>query len=171
MPAEGYIMDLEMLKAPFKPEDIEWRVGRCGEKNGKIWCTAFAYITARAIHDRLDEVCGMGNWQMEYREMSGGAICRIGISCPIDDLGHEWIWKEGGADATDFEAFKGMLSSSEKRAGVPWGIGRYLYKLDETFVETSQKKVKGWNYHKSKTTGVFFWETPQLPAWALPNDV
>ena len=168
-------MDLKKLKEPFPAEDIEWRIGRCGvyKKDGKdtIWAKALAYITARAIHDRLDDVCGPSNWQLRYKEHLGETICEIGIK-----INNEWVWKAGGADKTDFEAFKGGLSSAEKRAGVPWGIGRYLYNLDETFVECKMQKQSGWNYQnasKKKDGSIkvpaFYWKIPILPDWALPK--
>ena len=159
-------MNLTKLKEPFPAEDVEWRIGRSGMK-GKIWAMALAYITARAIHDRLDEVCKPENWMLKYKEHLNETVCEIGIKC-----GDGWVWKAGGSDQTQFEAFKGGLSSAEKRAGVPWGIGRYLYKLDETFVETSISKIAGYKYQKKnekKGIPAFYWKVPELPKWALPG--
>jgi len=160
-------MELKKLKEPFPACDVEWRIGSCGFKDNKHWAKALAYITARGIHNRLDEVCGEHLWQLRYMTHNNGTVCEIGIKAA-----DEWIWKAGGADDTDFEAFKGGLSSAEKRAGVPWGIGRYLYKLPPTFVNCSIEKKSGWNYQgKNDKKGVpaFYWETPKLPAWALPD--
>ena len=169
-------MNLSKLKDPFPAVDVEWRIGRCGVANGKVWAKALAYITARGIHNRLDEVCSPQNWQLRYKEHHNGTVCEIGIKIATKDDGsyeEEWVWKAGGADDTDIEAFKGGLSSAEKRAGVPWGIGRYLYKLPETFVNCSTEKKGGWNYgtgkDKDKKPFYFWWETPNLPAWALPE--
>jgi len=161
-------MNLKKLKEPFPAEDIEWRVGRCGKKtDGSVWCMALTYITARAIHDRLDDVCGIENWKNKYRPIQNGVVCGISIR-----IGDEWITKWGGSDETNMEAYKGMLSGSEKRAGVPWGIGRYLYHLKETFVETSLQKVNGWKYQSAnskKGIPAFYWKIPELPKWALPE--
>jgi hypothetical protein len=168
-------INLNDLAKPFPANDIEWRIGRCGTKqDGSVWAVALAYLTSRAIHDRLDEVCGSENWQLRYKEHLGETVAEIGIR-----IKNEWIWKAGGGNKTDFEAFKGGLSSAEKRAGVPWGIGRYLYNLTETFVETNLKKQTGpeWKYQapkKNKNTGeiivpAFYWKAPQLPDWALPK--
>jgi len=160
-------MNLAELKKPFSELDIEWRIGRCGMKNDEPWAMALAYITARAIHDRLDEVCEPHKWQLRYREHLGETVCEIGIK-----FDNEWIWKSGGGAHTDFEPFKGGLSSAEKRAGVPWGIGRYLYKLPETFVKCSLIKTNGWKYAKGKKSDkseyTFYWLIPKLPDWALP---
>ena len=54
-------MDLSKLKEPFSENDIEWRVQQSGETNGRIWAKVLAYVTARAIENRLDEVCGPEN--------------------------------------------------------------------------------------------------------------
>jgi hypothetical protein len=165
-------MKLSDLKKPFPADDIEWRIAQCGLKQDeKPWAKALAYITSRAVHDRLDEVCGPENWQMEYLEFTKGAVCRIGIK-----VGSEWVWKCGGSDETDFEAFKGMLSTAEKRAGVPWGIGRYLYNLSENWVEctiSAPTNPGSWQKQKGKDKSGqdfwFWWQVPQLPAWALPK--
>lgn len=157
-------MDLFKLSEPFKYEDLEFRISRSGANNGNIWAVALTYITARAIHDRLDEVCGPDKWQMRYKEHHNGTICEIGIK-----IDNEWVWKAGGSDSTQIEAFKGGLSGAEKRAGVPWGIGRYLYKLSrypDLYVNISTTKNKDWNYqgaNRSKNIPAFYWENPKLP--------
>lgn len=164
--------DLLKLQAPFPAEDVEWRIGRSGKKDGgDFWAVALAYITNRAIMERLDEVCGPENWKNEFKEgPNGGIIAGISIRVQCPDSGSpEWVTKWDGADNTDVEAVKGGLSNAMKRAGVQWGIGRYLYNLTESFVETSVTKQEGTKYAKTKE-GKFFWFEPDLPAWALPQD-
>lgn len=161
-------MELERLKDPLPENLIEWRIGQLG-KGGQagVWAKALCYLTSRAVHERFDDVCGVGNWQLRYKEHHSGTICEIGVK--IDD---EWVWKAGGADSTDIEAFKGGLSSAEKRAAVPWGVGRYLYRLEANFVEVSLQKRDGWKWqgaNSNKGTAQFWWKPPQLPAWALPD--
>jgi len=164
----------ERLCAPFADEEIEWRIGRCGEKDGKIWANALAYVSARAVNNRLDDVLGVGGWKEEYSVMSvpGGAagiICRLWVK--IDD---EWIWREDGAQQTDMESFKGGISDAKKRAAASLGIGRYLYKLDETYVDISPtgKRSKDFNnYGKTREGKVFYWATPKLPGWARVSGV
>src|SRR4051812_15570275 len=83
-PSPLSVMDLSKLKEPFPAEDIEWRIGQAGESNGKVWATCLAYLTSRAVMDRLDEVCGPENWQDEYRPGPvGGVICGISIRVPL----------------------------------------------------------------------------------------
>lgn len=156
---------LEKLKEPFPEEDIEWRIGRSGLKDNKIWATCLVYVTNRAIQDRLDYVLGQMNWKNEYKEGPGGGVL-CGLSVRIDG---EWITKWDGADNTAFESVKGGLSGSMKRAAVMFGIGRYLYNMEEgrAIVNNSGKYYQSEN----KKTGVplFKWDPPKLPAWALPK--
>lgn len=120
------------LAAPFAPSDIEWRVGHTnGDKTKGM---ALAYIDARAVMRRLDEVVGPANWTNEYPHASQKTVCRISIK-----IGSEWIYKEDGAGDTDFEAEKGALSDAFKRAAVKWGIGRYLYDLESPWVPIEAK--------------------------------
>jgi hypothetical protein len=158
------------LQAPFEPEEIEWRIGRSGSGNKGIWATALAYIQNRAIMNRLDTIFGPYGWKNEFREWKSGK----GQLCIISVKSHdgEWVSKQDGADDTQIEGTKGGLSDSMKRAAVQWGIGRYLYNLEETWVVTQEKKpqnLSGWNYATTKDKKSFYWQNPKLPAWALPK--
>ncbi len=53
------------LAAPFNPEDIEWRAGATNAEKTKA--LALAYITSRAVMDRLDDAIGPENWRDEFR--------------------------------------------------------------------------------------------------------
>lgn len=163
----------EALAAHFAPTDIEWRIGTAGKKDGgEIWAKAFAYITNRAIQDRLDAVVGPGNWRNEYRPWeigSPGVLC--GLSLKIDG---EWITKWDGAEQTDMEPVKGGLSGAMKRAAVQWGIGRYLYDLPEGWAKVSERGAHYASNVKIKVNGQeqrihFKWDPPDLPTWALPE--
>lgn len=140
------------LAEPFPPEEIEWRVGSTtGDKTRGI---ALAYITSRAAMDRFDEVLGPGHWKDEYRPgPDGGVLCGISIN-----INGEWVTKWDGADNTQVESVKGGLSDAFKRAAYKWGVGRYLYGLENVWVaiEPAGKSFK------LKTT-------PTLPDWALPK--
>ncbi|GCL71764.1 hypothetical protein PN4B1_16690 [Paenibacillus naphthalenovorans] len=143
---------MKKLQAPFSPEDIEWRVGATNKEKTKG--IALAYVTNRAIMNRLDEVVGPFNWQNKFREWKNNSqICAISIK-----FGDEWITKEDGADDSNEEAVKGGLSDAMKRAGYQWGIGRYLYNLENQWVPI---EPMGKSYRLSRE--------PRLPAWALPE--
>lgn len=147
-------MKIEKLKEPFPVNDIEWRIQQSGLYNDNPWGICLAYISNRAIMDRLDEIVGAENWTNEFsKSPNGGVLCRIGIR-----FKDEWVFKSDGAENTDIEAVKGGLSNSMKRAGVQWGIGRYLYKLPSTFAtftESGRYKAKIQNR-------TYKWNPPKL---------
>jgi hypothetical protein len=164
--ANGAKMDLSRLKDPFREDEIEFRLAQAGESNGKVWAHCLAYIRARAILDRLDEVCGPENWKVEYQFVSTqGVICNLSIK-----IGTEWVTKQDGAEMTEIESFKGGISSALKRAGSAWGIGRYLYSLETAFAQIHETKVKGANFGKTKSGKTFYWTPPELPSWAVSTE-
>ncbi|MFG1429367.1 Rad52/Rad22 family DNA repair protein [Roseixanthobacter glucoisosaccharinicivorans] len=116
------------LAAPFAPDRVSWRCGSTNKEKTKGM--ALAYIDARDVMERLDEVLTPAGWQKSFPHADGKTVCSIGIK-----VGDEWIWKSDGAGDTDVEAEKGALSDAFKRAAVNWGIGRYLYDLPSPWVE------------------------------------
>lgn len=159
----------QKLQAPFKPEEIEWRIGRSGKAGNKFWAMCLAYTTSRAVQDRLDDVFGVCGWKDEYifgdKEKGEGVICKLSVKSPVTG---EWVTKIDTADYTGFEALKGGCSDSLKRAAIKFGIGRYLYKLEEGFGTVVEKGTKGAKFAKTKD-GNFYWLPPKLPTWALPD--
>lgn len=144
------------LKTPFHPDDIEWRVGSTTQDKSKG--LALAYITNRAIQNRLDEVFGLNNWRNEFKPwQNNGVLCGISFRLEGDA---EWITKWDGSDESNMDATKGGLSGAMKRAGYQLGIGRYLYELTSQWVELKQQG-KG---HVIKPGC-----EPQLPDWAVPE--
>lgn len=142
----------ERLKAPFAPDELEFRITAKSKDNTK-GLTA-AYIQNRAVQNRLDEVVGFENWKNEFIVDGNSKIC--GLSLRING---EWITKYDGANDTNIESTKGGLSASMKRAAVQWGIGRYLYKLPSQWVKI---QPKGNSFE--------ICERPTLPNWALPKE-
>ena len=102
------------LLRPFAVNKVQHRKGPGGKE--------LAYITARDVMDRLDEVFEPPGWQTRYEFIGGRMICYL--SCKVKG---DWITKADGADDTQIEAAKGGISDSLKRAGVLWGIGRVYY--------------------------------------------
>lgn len=133
-------MDLNKFDEPFSPEDIEWRIQQSGKtRDGKVWAMVLAYVTNRAIMKRTDDVCGKAGWRNEYRDIPNNGGVECGISIKIDS---EWVTKWDAAENTQVEAVKGGRSGAMKRAAVQWGIGRYLYNLEEGFAQTSLDKSR-----------------------------
>lgn len=176
-------IDLSKLALPFESSDIEWRVSRAGMGSRGIWCKVLAYVTARAIQKRLDDVRGPENWCLKeprILDVNGKSAFACGLSIRIGD---EWVTKWDVAEPTpergqmEGTAAKGGWSSAEKRAGSQWGVARYLHYLGETSAEVSESPVEGsrnWNYATLKgedgSKTAYYWKTPSLPAWALPKE-
>lgn len=153
-------MDFDALKAPFDTSAISWRAQQV-TKDGTS-ALALAYIDARDVMNRLDDVCGPAGWQCKYSHANGKTVCDIGIriftnsSPELDKNGawkhptaFEWIWKADGAGDSDIEAEKGALSDAFKRAAVRWGIGRYLYDMEAVWVPCESYKVGDkWKWQK-----------------------
>lgn len=159
---------MKRLQEPFLPEEIEWRVDRGQITGSGNYVFVLAYVTNRAIMNRLDEIFGPTGWRNEFKEWKQGSqLC--GISVKMDG---EWITKWDGSDDSNMDAVKGGLSAAMKRAAVQWGIGRYLYKLDQNRIPL---KEHGDNYAnvRVKAQGKDeyikgYWDVPTLPSWALP---
>jgi len=144
---------LKRLAEPFPVNRIHWRVGVTTQDKKKG--IALAYLDARDVMKRLDDVCGI-YWQCRY-PFTG--CCEIGIHESIlgggDKVGDPWLWRANGAGETNVEAEKGQFSDAFKRAAVMWNVGRYLYALPNVWVELNQ-------YKKIITP-------PELPVWATPE--
>lgn len=118
------------LCAPFAPEAVEWRIQGKGGANARAQLVA--YISARAVAERLDEVVTPGGWSFDWTPLhvdaagdvqtARGALTIYGVT--KSDLG----------TASNFEASKGCVSDALKRCAVLWGIGRYLYALPQVWV-------------------------------------
>jgi len=157
-------VNLKDLALPFEENEIEWRIGQSGMREGKPWAKCLAYIQARAIMNRLDDVCGPENWKVNYSFVAQGVICHLSIK-----VGDEWVSKEDGSEFTEIESFKGGISSALKRAAVPWGIGRYLYSLEAGWAEFCDKNRRG-SYSSKIDNQWFSWLPPLMPEWALPKN-
>ena len=138
------------LKKPFDVKRVHWRVGATNKE--KTSCIALAYIDARDVMLRLDDVVGFDKWQCRYpMSDSGLLICDVGLY-----LNDAWMWKSNGAGDTQVEAEKGKCSDAFKRAAVLWGVGRYLYTLKNT-----------WVNYDSKTRKML--TKPEMPYYATPE--
>lgn len=135
--------DLKEVK--FKPQSVK------GNR-----ALALAYVDARVIEDRLDDVLGVAGWQDEYETLADGSVvCRLRLK--IDG---EWVTKMDVGSPSEQpdggDRMKAAFSDALKRAAVKFGIGRYLYRLPATWTDYDPMKKQ-------------FSSPPQLPAFALPK--
>ncbi len=140
------------LAEPFEPGDVKFKPQSV--KNNR--CLAMAYIDARLIQDRLDEVLGVENWQDRYEILADGSVmCRLRVN-----LGGRWITKADVGSPSEQpdsgDRLKAAFSDALKRAAVKFGIGRYLYRLSAQWVDYDPVKKQ-------------IVRPPQLPAFAIPR--
>ncbi len=114
-------MNVSELLRPFEHDAHKWRVMNVTKKGDKASC-AF-YIDARDVMDRLDAVVGAENWSDKYTTLAIGEN-RWAIECTITIAG------VSKSDVGEGDAPKDAYSDALKRAAVKWGIGRYLYGMD-----------------------------------------
>ena len=95
-----------------------------------------AYIDARQVFSRLDELFGPDGWQTGYRVLdaaSGAIECTLTIAgISKSDVGYPN--RSGGE-----EPLKAAYSDATKRAAVQWGIGRWLYDEEAQWVAIDQQ--------------------------------
>ena len=147
------------LSAPFTTADVKWKP-QAVKGNRAL---AIAYLDARAIQDRLDDVLGVEGWQDDYQILpDGSVVCKLQVR-----LGGEWVCKTDVGSPSEQpdggDRLKAAFSDALKRAAVKFGIGRYLYRNPPTWV--------GYDPVKKQLL-----ETPQIPftprahANRLPSD-
>jgi hypothetical protein len=147
----------ERLAEPFPPEAVGWKPQSIkGDR-----AMAVAYIDARDVMDRLDEVLGNGNWYDHYQVLNDGCvICSLAVRYGDGDLGPEWVVKQDVGTQSEQpdggDRLKAAFSDALKRAAIKFGIGRYLYRLPIQWADYDSMKKQ-------------FRAPPNLPAWAIPK--
>ncbi len=128
----------EALARPFNREEDHWKPQTVTGNRALV----VAFVDARVIQDRLDDVLGVMGWQDSYEPLpDGSVVCRLKIK-----IGNEWITKEdvGGQSEQPDEGDrrKAAFSDALKRAAVKFGIGRYLYRLKPQWMDYDPQKRK-----------------------------
>lgn len=141
-----------LLTAPFPAEAVKFKP--LTVKGNRA--LAAAYLDARAIMQRLDSVFGVGGWKDSYQLVQGGSVvCRLSVK-----IGGEWVEKTDigspSEQPDDGDKLKAAFSDALKRAAVKLGIGRYLYRLPQQWLDYDPQARR-------------FSKPPTLPSWALPT--
>ena len=147
------------LLEPFDPAEIKWRVTATSTQQSKHGPVKrgqlVAYADQRAYTDRLNDIFGEWGWTRSYavqvaqnfeRTIGRGpngqkqtAICaKVVVVSTVTvtglgshtGVGEEWADDENAATRAEAQAFK--------RACACFGLGRYLYDLDKTWVDLDQ---------------------------------
>ena len=154
------------LEVPFDPAQIKWRVMRTSDdrRSGTI----LPFADPRAYTDRLNQLFTPAGWTREYTISTVPSLMRfdrgkvivtskvlVATAVTVSRLGshtgtgEEWADRENAVTAADAQAFK--------RACSCFGLGRYLYRFEET-----------WVHLNGRGEAV---SLPILPEWALPPGV
>ena len=122
--------ELGKLNAPTPKNEIKYRPGATFSYNDKKYARLLAYVDARFVQDRLDEVLGVGNWSNSfYRDEKGILFCTITITFERKDGVVGTISKTDCGTESNVEQQKGEVSDAFKRCAVHYGLARDLYNL------------------------------------------
>lgn len=144
----------EELAEPFDPQEVKWKPQQV--KNNR--CMAIAYVDARVIQDRLDDVLGAENWQDGYEVLNDGCVvCRLSVTIGENHVITKTDVGSPSEQPDQGDRLKASFSDALKRAAVKYGIGRYLYRLPHQWVDYDPVKKQ-------------IVRLPQLPAFALPKN-
>ncbi len=140
------------LAEPFAASEVKWKPAVVQGNRAM----ALAYVDARVVQDRLDDVMGPMNWQDDYECLSDGSVvCRLRLR-----LAGEWITKvdvgSPSEQPDEHDRMKAAFSDALKRAAVKFGVGRFLYRLPSQWVDYDPQKKR-------------FVKPPQLPAALAAN--
>lgn len=173
---------MKKLTAPFPVAHLRWRMGNRPHQVGREWrVRLLAYIEKSHVERRLDEVFGPMGWENSYRTEGVRCTCIIAAT-----IGNGWTSKEDGSDVTDYLAdakdmrakgkppvdpVKAVYSDAFKRAGMKWGIGRYLnaLKLGEVILQSGWGQAAGAINTKAGDQWMHALPPSILPGFATPE--
>lgn len=154
----------KQLAEPFDPSQIKWRVTHTTHDGSRGAVIAFA--DPRAYTDRLNQLFTPSGWTRNYDVTTVSAVSRqkrdkiiqtgkVLVTCTLtiarlgthSGSGEQWADEQNAMTAAEAQAFK--------RAASCFGLGRYLYDLQETWVPLDGRGKPA--------------RLPALPDWALPK--
>lgn len=150
------------LEVPFDPFVIEWRVTNTSQdkRRGQV----IPYADQRAYTDRLNALFTPAGWTRKYtihtsanfeRGKDQKIVAKVLVTCELtifglgshSATGEEWADNDNAGTAAEAQAFKRTCSC--------FGLGRYLYYFEGTWVDLDERKRPR--------------SVPQLPKWATPE--
>lgn len=164
------VRDLEKkLATPF--EQIKWRARQViqSKKNQKWYGIMIAYIDARDVVSRLNEAVGSAGWSFSWDEIPVGDLSFVQpaqvntydankstpeknvtkqnyvVKGKLTLLGttKEDVGYPNSERDDDEQKLKSAVSDALKRCAVQFGIGSFLYDLDQKLIEYDGPSPKG----------------------------
>jgi hypothetical protein len=135
---EDYSALRQALADPFEMDEVKFKPQTVKGNRALV----VAYVDARVIQDRLDDVLGVDGWQDECTPLDDGSVmCRLQLR-----FGNTWIVKcDVGSPSEQPDGgdrLKAAFSDAFKRAAVKFGLARYLYRLEPMWVDYDPVKKK-----------------------------
>lgn len=134
---------LKDLARPFPR--IKWRRQNIFQYNGKYYANMFAYLEARQVADRLNDVLGFDGWSFTWeeklipRKMWDKSIkgyteeklmpLAVKGTLKIGDTIKEDVGYPNSTNSESEDHLKSAVSDALKRCAVHFGVGRFLYEL------------------------------------------
>lgn len=142
------------LSHPFVTEDVHFRP-MPGAKAYNGFIKVIAFVDARTIVERLNEVMGLDGWQDAYQTLVEGEVrCTLSLK-----FGGQWIPRTDVGSMSKQEDVgdraKAAHSDALKRTAVKFGIGLYLHRLKNLEGAYDGKRITQW---------------PTLPTWAIAEE-
>jgi len=124
--------ELSKLNVATPKDEIKYRPGSTFDWAEKKYARMLAYVDARYIQDKLDEIVGIGNWSNQFhRDEKGILYCTITIKFIREDGVVDSVSKTDVGTESNVEQQKGEVSDSFKRCAVHFGLARDLYNLPD----------------------------------------
>lgn len=124
--------ELSKLNVATPKDEIKYRPGSTFNWAEKKYARMLAYVDARYIQDKLDEIVGIGNWTNYFhRDEKGILYCTITIKFIREDGSVDSVSKTDVGTESNVEQQKGEVSDSFKRCAVHFGLARDLYNLPD----------------------------------------
>lgn len=150
------------LEAPFDGSQIEWRVTNTSHDRSRG--QVVPYADQCAYTDRLNALVTPAGWTRKYtihtsanfeRSKDQKIVAKVLVTCELTifhlgshaAIGEEWADNDNAGTSAEAQAFK--------RACSCFGLGRYLYHFEGTWVDLDERK-------RPKSV-------PQLTGWATPE--
>lgn len=128
----------ELLLDKTPKDRVKFRIGRKYANNQRAHM--LAYVDARYVQDRLDNVIGAENWSNDFQVIDNTLFCSITVVFPDGKV----VTKTDCGTESNVEKEKGEASDAFKRSAVMLGIGRDLYDLPNHYNMHADLNEKGF---------------------------